>query len=229
MKNLSTNYSAIAEEIRHYHNLIIRESIHDLQIKKLYKGCQILFSPLIFKPKYLLIGFNPGGGYYNWHGKIVEEFEPMPALEYYLNKHTLGEQTKTLFKMAGREDELQNSAVKINFYPWATDNVANFNELMRLLPKELSADLFHNSRVWTTQLIEILKPKTIVCEGIKAFDEIQVLFTDKTKISEEENFRSFQTLNGIKIIGYKRNQGSILDKESISDKLKFKITSNHNK
>lgn len=217
MTDITTDYSKISEEIKYFHNLILEEAKQDLRIKELYKGCQILFSPLIHKPEFFLIGFNPGGGYYKWHGQIVEEFQPMQALEYYLNEHSLGEQTKSLFAMAGKEDKLQNSSVKINFYPWATNNVADFNELMQLLPKPLSADLFQYSRVWTKRIIEILKPETIVCEGFKAFDEVQVLFPDTTKISHEENFKSFQTLNGLRIFGYKRNQGSILNKGAISE------------
>ena len=215
MTEIPTDYSKISKEIKYYHNLILEEAEKDLKIKELYKGCQILFSPLIHQPEFLLIGFNPGGGYYKWHGKIVEEFEPMPALEYYLNKHTLGEQTKTLFKMAGREDELQNSAVKINFYPWATDNIADFNELMQLLPKSLSADLFHYSRVWTKRIIEILEPKTIVCEGFTAIDEVAAIFPEKSDFIMNENLRSFDVSGGIKVLAYKRNQGNIISKHKI--------------
>ncbi len=147
MHQLKKTYSALAEEIKSYHSLILKESEKNLRIKELYKGCQILFSPLINNPKYLLIGFNPGGGYAKWHDKIAEEFEPMQALEYYLNKHSLGEQTKSLFEMAGKEKDLEESSVKINFYPWATNNIADFNELMKLLPSDLSSKLFHLSRV----------------------------------------------------------------------------------
>ena len=216
MHKLNTTYSALAEEIRLYHSLILKESQNNSLIRDLYKGCQILYSPIIEKPEFLLIGFNPGGGYHKWHGEIVEQFEPMPALEYYLNTHSLGEQTKSLFAMAGKEDKLRNSTVKINFYPWATDNVADFNELMRILPKELSAKLFHLSRVWTKQIIAIVQPKTIVCEGFKAFDEVQILFPEKLKIIKDNNLRFFQTLSGLVILGYKRNQGSIIKKQSIS-------------
>ena len=226
MKDILTNYSAIAEEIRCYHNQILQESNQNSRVKELYKGCQVLFSPLLHRPKYLLIGFNPGGGYFNWHGKIAEEFEPMPALEYYLNKHNLGEQTKNLFSQAGIEKELECSTVKINFYPWATDNVADFTKLMKLLPADLSAKLFHLSRVWTKSLIETIQPEAVICEGFKAFDELQVLFPDKTKISQEENFKSFQTLNGLRIFGYKRNQGSILCKADISNSIKGLTTKN---
>ncbi|WP_026935154.1 hypothetical protein [Christiangramia echinicola] len=219
MPAITTDYSNTCEEIKYYHKQILEEANHNSKIKELYKGCQILFSPLHPKPKFLLIGFNPGGGYYKWHGEIVEQFKPMPALEYYLNKHTLGEQTKTLFKKAGKNYELEHSTVKINFYTWATDNVSDFNELMRLLPKELSANLFHYSRVWTKQLIESIQPEYIICEGFKAFDEIEVLFSDKSKVNHEEHVRSFMTVEGTKIIGYKRNQGSIIGKSEIANYL----------
>lgn len=194
----------------------------DSRVEKLYKGCQTLFSPLMERPKYLLIGFNPGGGYYKWHGKIVEEFEPMQALEYYLNKHPLGEQTKALFEMAGKERDLKNSTVKINFYPWATNNVDDFNQLMSLLPKNLSSQLFELARVWTKNIIEILKPSTIVCEGFKAFDEVEVLFPPAFRNSGNEPYRYFETENGHNVIGYQRNQSSIVNKEKISNFLNGK-------
>ena len=215
MIKIISDYSSITEEIKLYHSLILKECQNNSRINEIYKGCQILFSPLFEKPEFLLIGFNPGGGYHKWHGKIVEQFEPMPALEYYLNKHSLGEQTKSLFSIAGKEEELRNSTVKINFYPWATDNVTDFNELMRLLPKNLSSKLFALARVWTKTIIEILEPNTIVCEGFKAFDEVQVLFPEKYKQESSENHKSFLKGQETLVLGYKRNQGSIIGKEAI--------------
>jgi hypothetical protein len=226
MKDIQANYLAIANEIRDYHGLILQESNRNSRVKELYKGCQVLFSPLLYQPEFLLIGFNPGGGYYKWHGHIVEEFEPMQALEYYLNKHSLGEQTKSLFEMAGRAKDLERSTVKINFYPWATDNIADFKELMKLLPSDLSSKLFHLSRVWTKTIIELIQPKIIICEGFNAFEEGQVLFQDKINICMEENVRSFQTLNGLGVMGYKRNQGSIIDKKSMSVNIKNQFVNN---
>ena len=223
MPDITTNYSKTCEEIKYYHKQILEEANHNSKIKELYKGCQVLFSPLHPKPKFLLIGFNPGGGFYNWHGEIVEQFEPMPALEYYLNNHTLGEQTKTLFKMAGKDYELEHSTVKINVYPWATNNVADFNEFMKLLPKSLSSELFHFSRVWTKSLIEIVDPKIIICEGFKAFEEVQILFTGKIDKVDMESFKSFNTPRGLKTIGYKRNQGSIINKKMIINRDLLKI------
>ena len=114
----------------------------------------------------------------------MEEFQPMDALEYYLNTHPFAEQTKTLFRQAEREEDLKHHTVKTNFYYWATDNVADFNKLLKLLPEELSQKIFHQARVWTKQLIDRLKPEMIITEGFKAYDEIAVLFPEKL---EEEN------------------------------------------
>lgn len=215
MQDLNSAFSEISEEVILLHNQILDAAKDNPQIKELYKGYQLLFSPLKHKPKFLLIGFNPGGGYAKWHGKIVEEFTPMPALEYYLNKHSLGEQTKSLFAMAGKESDLKNSTVKINFYPWATENVADFNRLVRLLPNNLSSQIFDLARVWTKKIIEILEPSTIICEGFKAFEEVQVLFPEKYKHEQSDFHKSFLIGQETLVLGYKRNQGSIIGKDAI--------------
>ena len=215
MKPAST-YSEISEGALLLHQEIVGLAKENPEIQSLYKGCQLLFSPLIQRPKILLVGFNPGGGYFNWHGEIVEEFQPMKALEYYLNSHPLAEQTKSLFRQAGREEDLQHYTVKTNFYYWATDNVADFNRLMQLLPEELSTKIFHMARIWTKQLIDVLQPEMIITEGFKAFNELEVLFPEKERFENEENLRYFEIPGGTKVLGYKRNQGSIIEKEYLN-------------
>jgi len=42
------------------------------------------------KAEILLIGLTPGVGYFKSQGCIAENFEPMLAMEYYVNKHSLG-------------------------------------------------------------------------------------------------------------------------------------------
>jgi hypothetical protein len=208
-------FSGISEKALDLHKQILIAAEGNAEIKSLYKGCQLLFSPLIQKPKILLIGFNPGGGYFKHHGYIAENFEPMQALEYYLNKHSLGEQTKDLFRQAGREEDLKHHCVKTNFYFWATDNVAEFKILMKLLPDELSRKIFHQARLWTKQMIEVLQSKMIIAEGFKTYDEIAVLFPKKLQEDRSEFVRTFMTPEGVKVLGYKRNQGSIIGKEEI--------------
>jgi len=60
-------FSEISEEALFLHKQILIAAEGNAEIKSLYKGCQLLFSPLIQKPKILLIGFNPGGGYFKHH------------------------------------------------------------------------------------------------------------------------------------------------------------------
>lgn len=220
-----TFYSEISEGTNLLHHQILAASGKNPEIKSLYKGSQLLFSPLLQRPKILLIGFNPGGGYYHWHGKIVEEFEPMAALEYYLNTHPLAEQTKSLFRQAGRENDLKHYTVKSNFYYWATDNVADFNKLLKLLPKELSQKIFHQARVWTKQLIDGLQPGMIIAEGFKAYEEIAVLFPQKLQEENSGSVRSFTTSDGVKVMAYKRNQGNIIGKEEIVSALNTMVSS----
>lgn len=214
-----TYYSEISEGATIVHQQILEAAKTRPEIKSLHKGCQLLFSPLLERPKILLVGFNPGGGYYNWHGKIVEEIQPLQALEYYLNSHPLAEQTKSLFRQAGREEDLQYHTVKTNFYYWATDNVADFNQLLKLLPEELNRRIFHQARVWTKQLINGLRPEMIIAEGFKAYDEIAVLFPEKLEEEKNESYKSFLTPEGKKVLGYKRNQGNILNKDKVVEVL----------
>ncbi|MBZ9631625.1 hypothetical protein LB465_12615 [Salegentibacter sp. LM13S] len=217
-----TYYSEISEGAILLHQQIHAAAEDNPDIKSLYKGCQLLYSPLIQKPKILLIGFNPGGGYFKHHGYIAENFEPMTAMEYYLNKHSLGEQTKDLFRQAGREEDLENQTVKTNFYYWATDNVADFNKLLKLLPEELSQKIFHQGRIWTKQLIDCLRPEIIVAEGFKAYDELAVLFSDKLEEEKTDSYKYFLTSENLKVIAYKRNQGNIVGKGYIKNLLKNK-------
>lgn len=218
----TTTFSEISEGARFVHTQILKAAEGNAEIKALYKGCQLLYSPLIPTPKILLIGFNPGSGYFKHHGSIAESIDPMPALEYYLNRHSLGEQTKELFRQAGREEDLQHSTVKTNFYYWATDNVADFNKLLKLLPEELSQKIFHQARVWTKQLVDGLQPEMIIAEGFKAYEEIAVLFPEKVQEENNEAYRSFKTPGGVKVLGYKRNQGNIVSKDKIIQNLKIK-------
>ena len=216
-KNMKpTYYSEISKGALLVHQQILAAAKDNPEINSLYKGCQLLFSPLFDRPKILLFGFNPGGGYYSWHGRIVEEFQPLQELEYYLNSHPLGEQTKTLFREAGREEDLRYHTAKTNFYYWATDNVADFNRLLKFLPEELSQKIFHQARVWTKQLIDGMRPEMIIAEGLKAYEELAVLFPQRLQEESSEIVRSFETPEGVRVLGYKRNQGSIMNKTDVS-------------
>lgn len=201
-------------EVQKLHLKIKECAKNSTDITSLYKGCQIWFSPIIEKPKVLLIGFNPGAGFFNWEGRIVEQFEPLTALEYYLSDHTLANQTKKLFQIMENEDILKHQTVKSNFYFFATSNVSDFKKLTKLLPQEITNEIFHLGRIWTKQIIDTLKPNLILCEGMATFNEVSVLFDNKVNFEKSKNHQQFQTAETT-VFAYKRNQGSIIEKNQI--------------
>ncbi|GGW80003.1 hypothetical protein [Salegentibacter mishustinae] len=93
MKPAST-YSEISEGALLLHQQIVGLAKENPEIQSLYKGCQLLFSPLLERPKILLIGYNPGGGYFNWHGEIMEEFTQSALFPFLINMNTNHETRK---------------------------------------------------------------------------------------------------------------------------------------
>ena len=62
---MENQYSEIKLEIEEF--LAEIENNKDLEkiLDKYYKGIQVLSSRLIYKPKFMFIGINPGAGFYN--------------------------------------------------------------------------------------------------------------------------------------------------------------------
>ena len=84
-----TYYSEISEGALLVYQQILTAARENPEIKSLYRDCQLLFSPLLEKSELLLIGFNSGGGYFKQHGFIADNFEPLSAMENYLNRNNL--------------------------------------------------------------------------------------------------------------------------------------------
>ena len=63
---MEKSYSEIKIEIQEL--LAEIESDENLSkiLNKYYKGIQVLLSPLIYKPKFMFIGINPGAGFPLW-------------------------------------------------------------------------------------------------------------------------------------------------------------------
>lgn len=58
---LASIFSEISEGAFLLHQQIVELARENPEIQSLYKGCQLLFSPLLQRPKILLIVFNSGG------------------------------------------------------------------------------------------------------------------------------------------------------------------------
>ena len=67
---LKEKFEELANEVKEF--VTVNAAL--LEETGVYRGTQILYSPLRYKPKFLLIGINPGPGYFNKYGKNVEKF-----------------------------------------------------------------------------------------------------------------------------------------------------------
>ena len=215
---MENQYSEIKLEVEEFLTKFEKDENQSIAFKKYFRGIQILFTPLIHKPKFMFIGINPGAGYYNYEGnktKYVKRLSPMQNSEYIGQEYRLAKETRKLFKLSGiSKIDLKNS-VKTNYYFLATKNTSDLNKLLVNL-KDYNID--KKSEKWITKLTEIVEPEIIICEGKSIFEK----FT-KSKVSENDEVYYFE-MDKIKVIGYKRKFSNIVNKEKVAKLLKEKLS-----
>lgn len=214
---------------------IIKSEIDDLYIKafsavtnkpilkSLFKGWKVFFSPLLFKPNVLFIGINPGNGE---EGVYDSEYSDKGELEYLHSNYVLAEETKIVFEMAGRFEALYNSS-KTNYYYLATTSAMEIFKITDFLGRgseiDLGERLIVNARKWTKQLIEIMEPEVIICEGSQAYANVTDLFQESIKMEKDVEHVYVDEI-GANIIGYKRiSYSRIKDKVMLADRIKALI------
>jgi hypothetical protein len=215
---MENQYSAIKFEVEEFLTKFENDEKQNNVYKKYFRGIQILFTPLVYKPKFMFIGINPGAGYFKYEGnnsKYVKRFSPMQNTEYIGQQYRLAKETRKLFKLANiSQVDLKNS-VKSNYYFLATKNTDDLSKLLSSL-KEYNIE--KKSENWITKLTEIVEPDIIICEGKTIFEK----FT-KSKVSEKHEVYYFE-MGKIKVIGYKRKFSNIVNKEKVAKLLKEKIS-----
>lgn len=215
--NMENSYSEIKIEIQEL--LAEIESDENLSkiLNKYYKGIQVLLSPLIYKPKFMFIGINPGAGFYNYEGRRVKRLSPLEHMEYIGQDYKLATETRELLRLAGIPNSELNNSVKTNYYFLSTTNA---NDLFSLLSHLKKHKVYSKSKKWINKLIDIIEPEFIICEGKTVFDK---LTKDRDcKVLEIDNVY-YTEFKKIKVIGYKRIFSNILNKEKVAKVLKEKL------
>lgn len=223
--DLTSQYDTLKKEVE-----VFLESVHQAldrnpRAKPLYKGCVILYSSLLEAPPFLFIGINPGDEQKESEkpkeelGQCDDGFEYTSALEYGYD-YRLAKQTRDLFEMAGMADCLDKS-VKTNFYYFATSGVKNLWPLFSTLGEDMNKQFHENARRWTQRMIEMIKPKTIICEGIDPFNRLSDVYgVPKTR---EDVCGYFELPDKTPVIGYSRSYSNIKNKSFVADFLKKKL------
>ena len=143
------------------------------------------------------------------------------------NSNQLVTGTRQIFKDADIFN-LLNKSVKTNFYYFATKNV---NELHQIWGINKFED---NAFKWTRQIIEMLNPKIIICEGNDAFNKVKDMYNDDFDKKDEITPKRYGEIGDIQyyelegkplVIGYYRTYSTIsnINKELLTSFLKEEI------
>jgi len=165
------------------------------------KGYSIFYSPPVFNPDIMIVGYNPGGGENSFdesNASIVpKEHDYFPPNGNY----PLARNMRKIFEFAGMTEKLRGS-VKFNLIFFRSRNKKEITKNKNLI------DFCKNE---TNKIIINLKPKLILAEGIdtykellgitKGYNEKDQVFTDKNDKTIHISSTGKTEGGAIKIIG----------------------------
>jgi len=126
-------------------------------------GFRVFYSPVHLSPELMLIGHNPGKDDKPFS---KEEDSEIPEVhEYLYHDSKMAKRMKYLFESIEREDWLTES-VKLNLVFFGSENDAQWESMDRDLRNELETFCFKK----VSDIIDTLKPRYIITEGLKVFD-----------------------------------------------------------
>jgi hypothetical protein len=190
------------KEVMEINRKILDLSQENAEIKRLYKGCEVYFSPLIENSDLMLIGINPGAGFYKQYKEIVQSFVPIQHT-YDESSYTLANEVKWVFNKLGKESILKNT-FKTNYYYWATENEKELDMLFRALPHDLMGEIESKAQEWIKMLVDEINPKLIICEGIKSFRKFLHAFYPNYDAVHEGKYVKYTKINGRPVFAFRR-------------------------
>lgn len=215
---LSQEFKNISNEVNDVNNRIIALTEKSKELKNLYKGCQILFSPLLYKPRVLFMGINPGDGYQRQNKHPVLKLTPQKKFEYLEEyNYALLRNTLNVFEKANKSFILEY-AMKTNFYYFATKNQKNLWQLNDMIYREFNINIYEKCFSWNKKLLNLIEPQTIICEGKKSFEEIVKLLNLDISNIHWINDSYIEYKDGKNhIIAYERIYSNIKNKDEFAD------------
>ena len=210
----------VSYEVKIFHEKLIKLKSNNQELERLFYGTQVFYSP-VKKSNLLILGFNPGPGYYNKEKKLVEKFNPETKHEYITADYPLANQTRGIFESINKLIDLERS-VKSNIYFTATKGVNEFKQLTNELKKiNLVNDFWHYSKQWQNKIIENVAPNLILCEGFNVYKDLDYHFNIQL-IEETATIRVGKISlkeKDIIVISYKRLYSNIQNPILVAEKL----------
>ena len=194
------------------------------QAKKLYGGFYIWDSKFIENPKIMFVGINPGNGNPNNNGSItIKPEEQMSYLEYLDGENSsdsLARETVETFELSGYSrseirELFNNKSIKTNLYYLITSNENDIANCLNQVENNGYDKYKVQSKNWTNDLISIMKPKVLICEGKSVFNH----FKDNnihTDYEWDNDCGSLKLNDETIVIGYSRRFSNIRNKSGLS-------------
>jgi hypothetical protein len=201
----------LQNEVKAVHKKILAECKQNDALKELYKGCQIYYNKLYPKQDIMLLGINPGSGYWRANHKPVEEFEPFVD-----EKFDLAVEVKSVFQKLDKP-ALYEKSFRTNCYFFATDNESKLKQLLKLVSKELRAEIDIKSRQWIKTMVAEASPKIIICQGIAAYHRLLSIFYPGREVIEDGNYTKIAKADGMIVLAFKRMYCYFYSTESKED------------
>ncbi len=130
-----------------------------------FKNCgfRVFCSPVRFSPELMIIGYNPDKDDKPFSKE--DDCEIPEVHEYLYHNSGIAKKMKYLFESIEKEDWLTDS-VKLNLVFFSSENEAQWETIDRELRDELETFCFKK----VNDIIDTLKPRYIITEGLKVFN-----------------------------------------------------------
>jgi hypothetical protein len=173
-------------------------------------GYAIFYSPVIFNPKIMIIGYNPGGDERSFLAN--NHSEPPDEHEYLKKEYRLAKRMGDIFRYAGLTTELGNT-VKLNLNFFRSKKAADIAD-----KKELSD--FSEQQV--LKIIGRLRPGMIITEGLTTFDRLVSLrceLVSEPVLLDQRTIARLGTIDGIQVVGLLHPSGARGISNAMLDKM----------
>jgi len=217
------DYAQLKAEVRELIDLVNNDPENNTKPT----GWRIMYSPVMLRPKVLLMGINPGAGM-----EKAEIDYPNHQLEYLDNlekNYQLAGQTVHLFDRIGKIEVLKNETAKTNCHYFVSKGMADFKEKFKAInvtvKKQHSGlrDYLSLSHLWNRAMIfDIIDPNIVICEGKAAYEYVLAIMPETNKPVLEKQWDGFCGLHkaGNKfILGYARRYSTIKNINRVSELL----------
>ena len=194
-----------------------------------YNGTKIWYSDFFDKPEILFVGINPGNGNPT---NGPDKFDVIPRKTFVYTElwhgntnFDLARETVQAFKNAGFDREVlepffNQHCMKTNFHHVITAKEGELRPLLTKLKYGRSAKYSRECGRWMQELVNLIQPKVIICEGKGTYNKMKSTFRLTDQVWNNQCGTAKIEGTDITLIAYQRNYSKIRNKVELGELLR---------